>query len=91
MLDDLDVETSILAGDTCVLFTAKDTCMRDFSRVIPADCVASDTSDDNRVALEVTSKVLKADIRRSAEVDPLKRGEVWSRAPKGQCARFAGL
>jgi nicotinamidase-related amidase len=95
LLDYLDVETLILAGvagNICVLFTANDAYMRDFNLVIPADCVASNTAEENRVALDVMAKVLKADICPSAEVDldALKRGDVRSRNPEGKPAQFAG-
>jgi nicotinamidase-related amidase len=95
LLDYLDVETLILAGiagNICVLFTANDAYMRDFNLVIPADCVASNTSEENRAALEVMAKVLKADVRPSAEVDlgALQRGDVRSRNPKGRPAQPAG-
>ena len=36
---------------------------------MPADCVASNTEEENRYALEQMRQVLKADIRPSTEVD----------------------
>ena len=64
--------------------------MRDFNLVIPADCLASNTPEENRVALDVMAKVLKADTCASSEVDleALKRGEVRSRNPMGHSAQF---
>jgi nicotinamidase-related amidase len=72
LLDYLEVRTLILTGiaaDICVLFTANDAYMRDFNLVIPADCVASTSANENRHALEMMSRVLKADTRPSAEFD----------------------
>jgi len=72
LLDYLEARTLILAGlagDICVLFTANDAYMRDFSLFVPSDCVASNTEEANRHALEQMAKVLKADTRASAELD----------------------
>ena len=72
LLEYLGVKTLILTGiaaNICVLFTANDAYMRDFRLVVPADCVASNTEEENRHALEQMSKVLKADIRPSTELD----------------------
>jgi nicotinamidase-related amidase len=57
-----------MAANICVLFTANDAYMRDFHLVVPADCVASNTEEENRHALEQMRKVLKADIRPSDEL-----------------------
>jgi nicotinamidase-related amidase len=57
-----------LAGNNCVLFTANDCYMRDLSVVVPSDCVASNTEEDNRYALDQMRKMLKADTRRSTEI-----------------------
>jgi nicotinamidase-related amidase len=57
-----------MAANICVLFTANDAYMRDFHLVVPADCVASNTDEENRHALEQIRKVLKADIRPSHEL-----------------------
>jgi nicotinamidase-related amidase len=59
-----------IAGNNCVLFTANDAYMRDFRLWVPGDCVASNTEEDNRHALEQMRVVLKADIRPSTELDP---------------------
>src|SRR5438309_3240218 len=70
LLDYLGVKTVILTGiaaNICVLFTANDAYMRDFFLVVPCDCVASTTEEENRNALEQMRKVLKADIRPSTE------------------------
>jgi nicotinamidase-related amidase len=72
LLAHLGAETLILtgvAGNFCVLFTAHDAYMRDYHVVVPSDCVASQTEDDNRHALAHMAKVTKADTRPSSEVD----------------------
>jgi len=72
LLDYLEVETLILtgvAGNICVLFTAHDGYLRDFHLRVPADCVASNTEAENRIALEQMQRILKADIRAAAELD----------------------
>ena len=58
-----------LAGNICVLFTAHDAFMRDFHLVVPSDCVASNTPQDNHYALQHLQAVLRADIRPSTEID----------------------
>jgi nicotinamidase-related amidase len=55
-----------IAGDNCVLFTAADAYMREFSVAVPSDCVLSLDEDSNRSALEHMRASLKADIRPSA-------------------------
>ena len=72
LLDYLQVESLILTGlaaNICVLFTANDAYMRDFRLFVPRDCVASNTEELNRDALEQMQLVLKADIRPSDELD----------------------
>ena len=72
LLEYLEVRTLVLAGmaaNICVLFTANDAYMRDLRLVVPEDCVASNTEEDNRYALEQMKNVLKADTRPSQHVD----------------------
>jgi nicotinamidase-related amidase len=72
LLRDLGTTTVILtgiAGDNCVLFSANDAYMRDLKLFIPADCVASNTVEENDHALRLMQKVVKADIRPSADLD----------------------
>jgi nicotinamidase-related amidase len=57
-----------IAGNNCVLFTANDAYMRDFKLFVPADCVVSETEEENEYALKQMEKVLKADIRRSDQL-----------------------
>jgi nicotinamidase-related amidase len=72
LLEYLKANTLILTGvtaDICVLFTANDAYMRDFNLVIPSDCVASNSPDENEHALDLMKRVLKADTRPSVELD----------------------
>lgn len=57
-----------VAGDNCVLYTAADAYMRDFSLSIPADCTVSINPGSNETALRHMAASLKADIRSSATV-----------------------
>ena len=71
LLDYLEVRTVILTGiaaNICVLFTANDAYMRDFHLVVPSDCVASNSEEDNGYALEQIRTILKADVRPSTEL-----------------------
>jgi nicotinamidase-related amidase len=72
LLDYLHAKTLILAGvagNSCVLFTAHDAFMRDFHLIIPSDCVASNTPEENRYALQHMRNVLQANISPSSEID----------------------
>jgi nicotinamidase-related amidase len=71
LLEYLEVHTLILAGfagNICVLFTANDAYLRDFDLIVPADCVASNSATDNRAAIAVMRRILKADVRISRNV-----------------------
>lgn len=71
LLQYLGVNTVVLTGiaaNICVLFTANDAYMRDFRVIVPSDCVASNTPEETREALEQMRKVLKADIRPSTDL-----------------------
>jgi nicotinamidase-related amidase len=57
-----------IAGNFCVLFTANDAYMRDYELIIPSDCTVSNTAEENRQALALMRKFLKADTRPSAKV-----------------------
>jgi nicotinamidase-related amidase len=68
----LNARTLILAGvagNICVLFTAHDAFMRDYHLIVPADCVASNTPEDNLYALQHIQNVLQGDIRPLAALD----------------------
>ena len=71
LLASLKVRTVILtgiAGNNCVLFSANDAYMRDLKLVVPADCIASNTPEENEYALKQMRTVLKADVRPSTEL-----------------------
>lgn len=72
LLEYLQVKTLILtglAGNICVLFTANDAYMRDFELVVPGDCIASNTSEENAHALKQMNEVLKANTTDSTKLD----------------------
>jgi nicotinamidase-related amidase len=72
LLQALGAHTLILtgiAGNICVLFTANDAYMRGYTLIIPADCVASQTVQENKSALHLMQTVLKADVRPSPALD----------------------
>jgi nicotinamidase-related amidase len=57
-----------IAGNFCVLFTANDAYMRDYELMIPSDCTASNSAEENRKALDLMRKFLKADTRPSPKI-----------------------
>jgi len=57
-----------IAGNYCVLFTANDAYMRDYALFVPSDCTVSNTSKENREALNLMRKYLKADTRSSSKM-----------------------
>jgi nicotinamidase-related amidase len=57
-----------IAGNFCVLFTANDAYMRDYELMIPSDCTASNSAEENRKALDLMRKFLKADTRPSSKI-----------------------
>ena len=54
-----------IAGNICVLFTANDAYMRGLRIYAPADCIVSNTAEDNAHALRQIEQVLKGDTRPS--------------------------
>ena len=58
-----------IAGNNCVLFTANDAYMRDFKIFVPADCIVSNTEEENQHALKQMENVLKADTTIATELD----------------------
>jgi nicotinamidase-related amidase len=71
LLEYLGVETVVLTGiasNICVLFTANDAYMRDLKLIVPSDCVAANTKEDNEHALQQMANVLKADVRPSGKI-----------------------
>lgn len=51
-----------IAGNICVLFTANDAHMREFSIHVPKNCIASNEVHENEQALNLMKIVLSADI-----------------------------
>lgn len=77
LLKYLQVNSLILTGiasNICVLFTANDAYMRDFNLLVPRDCVAANTADENRSALAQMQTILKADTRPSTRLRFSRRG-----------------
>jgi nicotinamidase-related amidase len=58
-----------MAGNICILFSANDAYMRDYNIVVPADCVVSNTVEENDHALQQIRRVLKGDLTASAALD----------------------
>lgn len=58
-----------ITGDICVLITASDAYMRNYEVVVPKDCTASVTKEENEHALNYMDRVLKAEITASTEID----------------------
>lgn len=72
LLQQLKVESLVLtgvAGNICVLFTANDAYMREYELLIPEDCLASNSDEDNEYALTMMKNVLGAETKPSAEID----------------------
>lgn len=72
LLEHLGARHLILTGitaDICVLMTASDAYMRDYTVHVPADCVASLEDVDTRQALRYMQRVLRADVTASTELD----------------------
>jgi nicotinamidase-related amidase len=68
----LGARTLIMTGvatNICILFSANDAYMRDYGIIVPADCVASNTVEENDHALHQIEQVLKADLTASTELD----------------------
>src|SRR5213076_2944347 len=57
-----------IAGNYCVLFTANDAYMRDYALFVPSYCTVSNTSKENREALNLMRKYLRADTRSSSKM-----------------------
>ena len=58
-----------VTGDNCILFTAGDANIHDYQLMVPVDCVASETDERNRRALQILEEVLNANIAASTELD----------------------
>ncbi len=72
LLKHLGATRLILTGvstNSCVLFTANDAYMRDLELIIPEDCVAACEGSEHCCAMDHMRSMLKADLRRSTELD----------------------
>ncbi len=75
LLQHLKVRTLVMcgvAGNICVLFSANDAYMRDFALLVPEDCVASNSEEENTSALKLMANTLKVDTRAHDQLE-------WSR------------
>lgn len=71
LLEYLGAKTLILAGfagNICVLYTAHDAYLRDYRLVVPSDCVASNTAQENSFALTHMRRLLKASTKPSSRI-----------------------
>ncbi|UZJ78979.1 isochorismatase family cysteine hydrolase [Fictibacillus sp. KU28468] len=72
LLHDMKITTLILAGlagNICVLFSANDAFMRDFTLYVPEDCSASNITEDNERAILLIKNTLRADTSSSHELN----------------------
>lgn len=72
LLKYLEVKKLILTGmaaDMCVLFTANDAYLREFTVLVPADCCAAEQEEYRQQALALIRRALKGDITPSTELD----------------------
>jgi nicotinamidase-related amidase len=68
LLEELEISSLIVTGlstDMCVFASAQDAYVRKYKLWIPSDCVAADTAEHEREALDQMQRTLKADIRPS--------------------------
>ena len=66
LLMELGIDVVLLAGiagDICILFTAKDAYMYQMKLWIPKNCIASEEEENNQYALHLMQSVMKADIK----------------------------
>jgi nicotinamidase-related amidase len=62
-----------IAGNFCVLFTANVAYMRDYELAVHSDCFISNTAKENKEALQLMKRYLKADTRLSQRISFGKR------------------
>jgi nicotinamidase-related amidase len=71
LLSHLGANALILTGSTstqCILFTAIDAYVRDFSLYVPSDCIASGNARDTEVTHYLFENTLKADVRPASKL-----------------------
>ena len=72
LLKHLGAKRLILTGlstNSCVLFTANDAYMRDLQLMVPSDCVAACSNQEQENAIEQMQTMLNADVSPSTELD----------------------
>jgi len=70
LLDELEIDSLVVTGlstDMCVSATAQDAYVRKYKLWVPSDCVAADTPEHERQALDLMKRTLRADIRPSTD------------------------
>ena len=68
LLEELKVDALVVTGislDICVFATAQDAYVRQFELWVPSDCVAADTPEHEKHALDHLARTMKADTRPS--------------------------
>lgn len=71
LLKHLDVSQLIITGlttDMCILFTANDAYMREYSIHVPSDCTAAETAIAKNHALEILRSTLSLDCSESSKL-----------------------
>jgi len=71
LLGYLKIQTLILTGfatDICVLYTANDAYMREFSLIVPSDCVAAESVEKTSTSLQHMRTRLKARVCLSRSI-----------------------
>jgi len=87
LLKHLGAHDLILTGfssDICVQLTASDAHLRDYYLIVPRDCVASLSEEENERALRYMERVLEADIRPSTEIELTNVSNFISPSPSGR-------
>jgi nicotinamidase-related amidase len=72
LLKHFGAQRLILTGvstNSCVLFTAGDAYMRDLELIVPSDCVAACSAQEQDVAMQEIKFMLKADVSPSTEIN----------------------
>lgn len=90
LLNELGVKRLIIGGiaaDICVLFTAMNAYMREYSLCVPSDCVASSTKLQKDSALRQMADALKADTRLSGLIDVELEEPVHAEEHEGEGVR----
>ncbi|MDM5186492.1 isochorismatase family cysteine hydrolase [Bacillus sp. DX4.1] len=71
LLGHLKIEKLIItgiAGNICILFTANDAHMRNYTLYVPQNCTVSNSDQDNQHALKIMEATLKANIMPSFQL-----------------------